>query len=217
MSTAYEFLLDYIVSTTDLDPALVSAREDAAEFSLPVPDEATGQLLSTLAATTNGDGSTGAIAITPAAGLVGLYLLRGLAEGTTLTCIDPESEHQRQAKALFREAGYSPSRVRFLLSRPLDVMNRLATDSYQLVFAQVSPMDFRALIDAAWPLLRPGGTLVLADALLDGTIADETRRDRDTLAAREADELLRGLEGALLARLPLGAGVTLVTKRAQAS
>lgn len=148
MSNAFEYLRTYVESTTETDAAVARAREDAAEFGLPAPDEMTGQLLTTLAATTNGNGSTGAIAITPAAGLVGLYILNGLADNTTLTCIDPESEHQRQAKALFREAGYSPSRVRFLLSRPLDVMSRLANDSYQLVFGQVSPMDLKALVDS---------------------------------------------------------------------
>ncbi|BAC17986.1 O-methyltransferase [Corynebacterium efficiens YS-314] len=213
MSNAFEFLRNYVESTTEIDPALATAREDAAEFGLPVPDEVTGQLITTLAAATNSEGSTGAIAITPAAGLVGLYILRGLADGTTLTCIDPETEHQRHAKAIFREAGYSPSRVRFLPSRPLDVMGRLAFDSYQLVFGQVSPMDLRAFIDAAWPLLRPGGVLMLADALLDGTVSDETRKDRDTVAAREADDYVRALDGAHVARLPLGAGLTLVTKK----
>ena len=212
MSNAFEYLRTYVESTTETDATVARAREDAAEFGLPSPDEMTGQLLTTLAATTNGEGSTGAIAITPAAGLVGLYILNGLADNTTLTCIDPESEHQRQAKALFREAGYSPSRVRFLLSRPLDVMSRLANDSYQLVFGQVSPMDLKALVDAAWPLLRRGGALVLADSLLDGTIADQTRKDRDTQAARDADEYIRSIEGAHVARLPLGAGLTVVTK-----
>lgn len=214
VSNAFEFLRNYVESTTEIDPALATAREDAAEFGLSVPDEMTGQLITTLAAVTNGEGSTGAIAITPAAGLVGLYILRGLANGTTLTCIDPETEHQRHAKSIFREAGYSPSRVRFLPSRPLDVMGRLASDSYQLVFGQVSPMDLRAFIDAAWPLLRPGGVLMLADALLDGTVSDETRKDRDTVAAREADEYVRALDAAHVARLPLGAGLTLVTKKA---
>ncbi len=213
VSNAFESLRNYVESTTDIDPTLATAREDAAEFGLPVPDEVTGQLLTTFAATTNGEGSTGAIAVTPAAGLVGLYILRGLQDRTTLTCIDPETEHQRQAKTIFREAGYSPSRFRFLPSRPLDVMGRLSSNSYQLVFGQVSPMDLKAFIDAAWPLLRPGGILVLADALLDGTVADATRKDRDTVAAREADEHVLSLKSAHVARLPLGAGLTLVTKK----
>ena len=45
-----------------------------------------------------------------------------------------------------------------------------------------------------------------------GTLADASRTDRDTAAAREADEYLRELEGASVTRLPLGSGLTLVTK-----
>ncbi|NLF89827.1 MAG: O-methyltransferase, partial [Corynebacterium marinum] len=40
-----------------------------------------------------------------------------------------------------------------------------------------------------------------------------SRRDRATLAAREADDIARNLEGALVTRLPLGAGMTLITRR----
>ena len=73
--------------------------------------------------------------------------------------------------------------------------------------------DMPALINAAFPLLRKNGTLVLANSLLDGTLADTTRSDRDTAAAREADELARSLEDAVVTRLPLGSGLTLITKR----
>lgn len=212
--TAYDALRSYIESTSDIPEALTGARRDAAEFGLTVPDEMTGQLLATLAAATGSAGnSTGAVAVTPAAGVVGLYILRGLGDKGILTCIDPEVEHQTQARNVFREAGFAPSRVRFLPSRPLDVMGRLAAGAYQLVYAEVPPVELPAVIEAGWPLLTPGGTLVLADALLDATLADESRRDRDTAAAREADELARGLDDAIVTRLPLGAGLTLITKR----
>lgn len=210
--TAFDALRTYIESTTETPEALAEARRDAEEFGLPVPDEVTGQLLSTLAASAAAEKSADAVAITPAASVVGLYLLRGLRERGTLTCIDPEAAHQKQARTIFRAAGYSPSRVRFLPSRPLDVMGRLATDAYQLVYAEVPPMELSAVITASWPLLHTGGTLVLPDALLDGTLADESRRDRDTVAAREADDQVRGLSDALVTRLPLGGGLTLVTK-----
>ena len=114
-----------------------------------------------------------------------------------------------------RNAGFSPSRVRFLTARPLEVMGRLANDAYQIVYADVSPVELRPLIEAAWPLLAPGGTLVLAGSLLDGTVADPTRRDRETEAAREADEFVDTLtaeRGAAVARLPLDGGLTLITK-----
>lgn len=211
--TAFDTLRTYIESTTPSDEVLHAARRDAEEFGLAVPDEATGQLLTTLTAAAASDRSTGAIAVTPAVGVVGLYLLRGLSDSGTLTCIDPEVEHQRQAKRSFREAGFSPSRVRFLPSRPLDVMGRLADGSYQLVFGEVSPLDLSAFVKTAWPLLSPGGVLVLPDVLLDGTVADESRRDRLTVAAREALEFIDTIDDALLTRLPLGAGLLLLSRK----
>ncbi|MCQ9343348.1 O-methyltransferase [Corynebacterium kozikiae] len=202
-----DVLREYIESTTS--PSLEAALEDAAEFGLPTPDAATGTLLSSLAALTK---ATGAIAVTPTASVIGLYLLAGMAEGGILTCIDPEADHQKRAKATFRDAGYSPSRVRFLPSRPLDVMGRLAHGSYNLVYGEIAPLDLKAFVDAALPLLAPGGAIVLADALLDGTLADETRKDRDTVAAREADQYFQTLEGVHVSRLPIGAGTTLIVK-----
>lgn len=216
-TTAFDALTNYIESTSEDSPALAAARDHAAEFSLPTPDECTGQLLTTLSAAATGHAvQTGdkaqAIVISPAASVVGLYILQGLAESGILTCVDPEAEHQANAKTTFRNAGYAPSRVRFLPSRPLDVMGRLANDSYQLIYADVATVELSAIVQAAWPLLSPRGTLVVANSLLDGTLADVSRTDRDTAAAREADEYVRGLEGAHVTRLPLGAGITLVTK-----
>ena len=43
-------------------------------------------------------------------------------------------------------------------------------------------------------------------------MADSSRTDRDTAAAREADEAARTLDGATVTRLPYGAGLTLITK-----
>lgn len=212
-TTAYDALRSYIDSTSEPSAALCGARDHAEEYGLPVPDESTGQLLTTLTATSSGVvDRPQAVAITPAASVVGLYLFAGMPDNGILTCIDPEAEHQRSAKAAFREAGYAPTRGRFLPSRPLDVLGRLATEAYQVIYADVAALDLPALIKAAWPLLHQHGTLVLANALLDGTVADTSRTDRDTAAAREADEYLRELEGATVTRLPLGSGLTLVTK-----
>ena len=212
-TTAYEALRSYIETTSDPSAALRGARDHAEEYGLPVPDESTGQLLTTLTAASAGSTERPqAVAITPAANVVGLYLLAGMPDNGILTCIDPEAEHQRSAKTAFREADYAPSRGRFLPSRPLEVMGRLANGSYQVIYADVAALELPAIIKAAWPLLHQHGTLVLANSLLDGTLADASRTDRDTAAAREADEYLREIEGASVTRLPLGSGLTLVTK-----
>ncbi|WP_026196053.1 O-methyltransferase [Corynebacterium lubricantis] len=212
--TAYSAIQRYIAGKTELSEALAAARADAEEYRLNVPDEVSGQLLTSLTASSVHPNSAGAVAITPAAGVVGLYLLAGLADKTTVTCIDPEADHQNRARQVFRDAGYSPSRGRFLPSRPADVLSRLASESYQLVYLDAAPLDLPTLIKAAYPLLTVGGSLFIIDALLDGTLADDTRKDRDTEAAREADALVDTLDNAIVTRLPLGAGLTLVTRKA---
>lgn len=204
-----EELRAYIESTTPSNVHLDHANEVAREFGLPTPDGMTGSMLSALAASRQ---AQAAIAVTPAACVVGLHLLQGLDAKGILTCIDPDPENHNRAKQTFREAGYNPSQIRFLPSRPLDVMSRLATGSYQLIYGEVSPIDVKAFVDIALPLLSDGGSVVLPDVLLDGTIADESRKDRVTVAAREADEYIRSLDGVVVARLPLGAGTTIITK-----
>ena len=216
--TAFTQLSTYITARQDHLPeavgdALRQAREDAEENGVPAPSPIVGDLLTVLAA--GGEAAQGAVAVTPAAGVAGLHILAGLREKATLTCIEPEAALQAGAKEAFRTAGFAPSRVRFLTSRPLEVMGRLAAGAYQLIYADVAAVELRPLIDAAWPLLAPGGTLVIAGSLLDGTVADPTRRDRDTEAAREADAFVDtlALDQAAIARLPLDGGLTLATKR----
>lgn len=203
---------EYIIATTPADEVMRATRDDAAEFGLDAPDEITGQLITTLAAVGAATRSSGAVLITPASGVVGLYALRGLGERQTVTCIDPEAEHQTHAKTAFRAAGFGPSRARLLPSRPLDVLGRLAGDSYHLVYIDVSPLDLPAALEASLPLITVGGSIVLTNSLLDGTIADSTRRDRDTAGARDADEQARSLEDVVVSRLPIGGGLTLVTR-----
>lgn len=196
---------------------LSHAHVEAEENGLRAPSAVVGTLLATLAACGGASGhSQGAVCVTPAAGVVGLHILRGLPEKATLTCIEPEAALQNSAKQALKLGGHSPSRARFLTARPLDVMGRLAADSYQLIYADVSPLELTAFAERAWPLLTAGGTLVFADSLLDGTLADASRRDRDTEAARAADDYVDTLaadQGAVVTRLPLDGGLTLVTKR----
>lgn len=210
-----EAILAHVAATAADDEALAAARADAAELGLAVPDPATGELLALLAslAAGAGDGADGrgpqAVVVSPAAGVVGLQLLAGLPEQAHLSCIDPDTEHQRLARAAL--AG-TAGRHRFLPARPLDVMGRLAAGAYDLVYVDADPAELLAVREAAWPLLRPGGVLFLAGSLLDGTVGDATRHDRATVAAREADAELRGAADAVVARIPAGPGATVLRK-----
>lgn len=130
-----------------------------------------------------------------------------------LSCIDPEPEHQRQAKAAFQDAGYRSTRVRFLPSRPLDVMERLAPGTYQLIYAEVPTLELQTFSEAALPLLAEHGILIIGDALLEGAAGDPSRSDRETEAVRAFDTWLNDNADIQVSRLPLGAGLVLIAKR----
>lgn len=212
VSAALSAQVDYIAATTQVDPAIVAASHTAEAEGISFPGSIAGRLTTALAAAGASTDSAGAVVVSPAASVVGLYALAGLSERQSLTCIEPSAERLAVARTTFREAGVAPARTRFLTARPLDVMGRLAAGGYHLAYLDVSPLDMAALIDAALPVLAPGGSVILANSLLDGTIGDHSRRDRDTQAARAADEYILGLEGVTIARLPVDGGLTIVTR-----
>ena len=201
--------------------ALNAAVEAADEFALIIPDAITAEYLEFTAshygaAASKDDRQPNAIVMSPACGVLGLLLARGFQnEGTMnghLTCIEPEVQHQQLAREAFAQATLRPSSFRFLPSQPLNVVSRLTNDFYDIAVAECAVEDLSATVTATLPALRPGGVLILLDSLLDGLVADKSRTDRDIVAAREADEAIRAMPGARVARLPLGAGMTLVTK-----
>lgn len=215
--SALDAVRSYINGTARSDDALTEARTAASEFGLLCPDAATGEFLAFLAARPAGTGQPAAVVMSPACGVIGMHLFAGFPAGTGhVTCIDPEADHQKLARTAFTSLGLRPTSFRFVPSAPLDGIVRLATDSYDLIVADVEPEFLSAAVDASLPALRTGGVLVLLDALLDGAPGDPDRTDRQTGAARAAEEHLAELREAgtvATARLPLGAGMTVVTRR----
>ena len=208
----------FVDRTAPNDENIDAANEAAAEFGLSTPDAMTTEFLTFLAARAAGTSTqTGhtptALVMSPACGVIGLHLFRGLGAGH-VTCIEPEVQHQQLARNAFQSAGVRANMFRFLPSAPLDVVGRLAQDSYDIAIADAAEEDLLRTVESTLPALRPGGILVLLDSLLDGLIADESRTDRQTTAAREADAALQEMDGISVSRLPLGAGLTLITKSA---
>lgn len=222
--SALDAVRAYVDATAVVDDPLAEARTAADEYGLLTPDAMTGELLSFLAARAAASGATGgeqptAVVMSPAAGVTGLYLFAGFGEDGGrnrghVTCIDPEAAHQHLARQAFAAAEIRPSAFRFLPSSPLEGVTRLAVDAYDIVVSDCPVELVAATVDAALPALRPGGILVLLDSLLDGTAADPARTDRETTAVRETQQQLWDRTDLALARLPLGAGATLVTKLA---
>ncbi|MFO8100738.1 MAG: class I SAM-dependent methyltransferase, partial [Dehalococcoidia bacterium] len=93
-----------------------------------------------------------------------------MVEDGILTSIDVEAEYQRAARETFVLAGVKPARTRLIAGRALDVLPRLADRAYDLVFVDGNPAETPAVVEQAWRMLKPGGVLVVNDALSGGRV-----------------------------------------------
>ncbi|MDO5724032.1 MAG: O-methyltransferase [Flaviflexus sp.] len=189
------------------DPLLARARQAAEELGIRTVSPATGSLLRLLVATS---GARTCVEVGTGSGLSGLYLL-GASESCALTTIDVEAEAQRTAREIFGLAGIRPSRTRLIRGRSADILPRLAGNSYDLVLLDGDPGEVEGDAEEAMRILRPGGLLLVARAILGGRVADPARREPDTVSMRE---LIRELvdSPALTSLVPIGAGLLLVRK-----
>ncbi|MFG1610055.1 O-methyltransferase [Actinoplanes sp. NPDC049265] len=192
------------------DVVLRTARALAAELALDPVSPGAGSVLRLLAAA----GSAKAVVeIGTGTGVSGTWLLRGMRADGVLTTIDVEGEHQRIARRIFVEAGFTPSRTRIIAGRALDVLPRLADRVYDLVFVDSDPAEFTSCAEAALRLLRPGGTLVINGTLAGGRISDPAARDAETVTIRDLLKTMREAEDWIPAMVPVGAGLLAAVRR----
>lgn len=204
MVSNVERTLSYVEESVVEDEILVAARERADDLgATPVPPSV-GAMLSISAQMVR---AKAVVEVGTGAGVSGLWLLDGMRDEGTLTTIDSEPEHQRAAKLAFRAAGIPSTRTRLINGRALDVLDRLADTAYDLVFLDTTPLEHPLYVEQAVRLLRPGGVILLHNALLGGRVADATRRDPATLAARAAARAIAEDERLTSVLIPVGDGL----------
>ncbi|MEO7125438.1 MAG: O-methyltransferase [Nakamurella sp.] len=187
-----------------------AARERAADLGVEAIGVGAGAMLAVLAASI---AAKNVVEIGTGAGVSGLHLFEGMADGGILTSIDIESEYQRVAKQAFADAGITPTRARLINGRALDVMPRLTDGGYDLVMIDGAPQEYPQYLPEAVRLLRVGGIVVLAHALHGDTVTDPTLRDPETRAIRDAGRAIRDDESLTAVLIPLGDGLIAAVKR----
>lgn len=145
------------------DEPLLAARANATDLggTEPVRPEV-GAALRFIACAV---GAKTAVEVGTGCGSSGIWLLRGMRPGGTLTSVDTEPEYHRMARQAFGQAGFAANQSRLILGRALDVLPRLSDGAYDLVFCDVDAAGYPDYLAAALRLLRPGGVVVFNGAL----------------------------------------------------
>ncbi|GAB2974285.1 O-methyltransferase [Amycolatopsis acidiphila] len=199
---------DYVESYLPDDDALLSARVRAEELGCAPLGGAAGAALCFLATSLR---ARAVVEIGTGTGVSGLYLLRGMTPEGVLTSIDLEPEYHRTARRTFAEAGFPPGRTRLIMGRALDVLPRLTSGGYDLVFIDAARAEYPSYYEQGVHLLRPGGVIAFHGVLAPRS--DPARRDPGALAARELARALRDDERLVPSLLPVGGGLLVAALR----
>ncbi len=191
------------------DDALRSARSRAEEVGVSPIGPGGGAALGFLAALV---GARAVVEIGTGTGVSGLWLLRGMQASGVLTSVDLEAEHQRLARETFKEAGIPAQRYRLIAGAALDVLPRLTDGAYDLVLCDAVKGEYAEYLREALRLLRPGGLVVVDNALWHDKVADPAQRDPETVTIRELGRAVRDDEALMPLLLPVGDGLLVARK-----
>ena len=193
------------------DESLLAARANAADLGgaepvLPVVGATLRFLASSVGARTVVEIGTGC-------GSSGIWLLRGMRPGATLTSVDTEPEYHRMARKALAQAGFAPNQCRLILGRALDVLPRLSDGAYDMVFCDADARDYPEYLTAALRLLRPGGVVAFNNVLSAGTPADSDPEDPAAASAPDVASQVRDDDRLVPVLLPLGDGLLAAVKK----
>ena len=190
------------------DYFMQQARRNGQEISASDPTPAVGKFLKFSVNLLN---AKSVVEIGTGSGVGGLWLLSGMPSDAVLTTIDSEREHSKIAKTIFDEADIAPTRYRIITGKLIEVIGKLADNSYDLIVIRPA-LDLFDIVHESYRLLKSGGLLVIDQALSGGKVADPTQRDPESIARRDAIKVVKEDERWAASLIPIGAGVLVANK-----
>ena len=186
------------------------ARKNGVEVGAIDPTPAVGNFLKFATQLT---GAKSVVEIGTNSGVGGLWVLQGLPNDGVLTTIDAEREHSKIARTAFEEADISATKYRIITGNLIDVVGKLADNSYELIITR-DAMDLFEIVQESFRLLKSGGLLIIDQALSNGKVADSTQRDPESIARRDAIKVIKEDARWSSSVIPIGAGILVAHKLA---
>lgn len=198
----------YAESFAHEDYFMQQARRNGQEISAADPTPAVGKFLKF---SVNLLSAKSVVEIGTGSGVGGLWLLSGMSDDAVLTTIDSEREHSKIAKTIFDEADIASTRYRIITGKLIEVIGKLADNSYDLIVIRPA-LDLFDMVQESYRLLKSGGLLIIDQALSGGKVADPTQRDPESIARRDAIKVVKEDERWAASLIPIGAGVLVANK-----
>ncbi len=189
----------------------VHARRLSLELGIEPVSRAVAAQLSGLVASS---GAQTICEIGTGVGVSGLAMLRYSASAS-LTSIEIEAEHMRQARGVFAKAGIATSRLRFIEGDASQVLPRLNVDAYDLILIDANTDHLLEYFESALQIMRVGGTIVVPNAFGQGRVTDPAARDSNTQNLRDLLSTVGDSPAIAPVLSPAGDGLLMVTRYAQ--
>lgn len=149
-------------------------------------------------------------------GYSALAVMLALPPEARLLCCDVSAEWTSIARRYWDEAGVG-DRIELRLQPALDTLDELVRADWagtvDIIFVDADKDNYPAYVEAAIGLLRPGGLLLVDNALWSGRVADPADRTAGTEAIRRVNAMLRDDLRVDFSLIPIGDGVALARKR----
>ena len=184
-------------------PAQVRARRLSLELGIEPVSRATAAYLSTLVVMNR---AQAICEIGTGVGVSGLALLRH-APHATLTSIDIEREHMREARKVFADAEIPASRLRLIEGNAQHVLPRLNNSAYDIVLLDAEPETILEYVEHALTVAKPGGCIIVPNAFARGRVPDPAARDELTQNMRDLLTMVQDSPAIASTLSPIGDGV----------
>jgi predicted O-methyltransferase YrrM len=189
------------------DPVLAAMRAHGDRDGIPIVSAETGVLLELLAA---GAGVQRALEIGTAIGVSTFHLARG---GAHVTSFEVDQERHEAARGYLGQAGLS-DRVDLRLQDATEGLGTLEPP-FDLAFVDGPKLSYDEHVERCLELLRPGGLLVVDNALMSGAVAGSGGGwSRESVASqRELNARLVADPRLIATVTAVGDGVALAVRR----
>ncbi len=143
-------------------------------------------------------------------GYSALCLVEGLQENGKLITIDVNEELEDFVRNYFAQSKLN-DKIDFRIGNALEIIPTL-TEVFDLVFIDADKLNYSNYYDLVFEKVRKGGYIIADNVLWSGKAADESKKDKDTLALRAFNKKLHDdscIENILL---PIRDGLMVVRK-----